>query len=90
MGSNPVPILRCFPDTVMAAARPDTKMGSYTVVVLRSGPAAYLGFLMLRSRDLLRLRRESYITPFFVATWTAVERTHSLLCACAFHTDGFC
>ena len=70
-------VLRCFPDTVMATARRDTKMGSCSFLE------------MLSSRGLLRLARmkAGYITSFFdtkrtgnrESSCTAVERTHSLL-----------
>ena len=41
-------VLRWFSDTIMAAARSDSALGSYTEVVWRSGREACFGFLQTR------------------------------------------
>ena len=38
-------VLRCFPDTILGTARPDTELGPHTDVALRGGREAYLGLL---------------------------------------------
>ena len=80
-------IPRCFPDTIMATARLDAKMGSYTDVLLRSSREEHLGVLdKLGCRDfpvryslhhslVLRKKKTKKDEDSF---GTAVERKRSL------------